>query len=441
MATPAGIEIAGLSKSYGPIEAVRGIDVTIAPGETVALLGPNGAGKSTTIDMLLGLLAARRGHGVRVRVAADARRSTAGAVGAMLQTGALIRDLTVRELVAMMASLYPAPLAGRRGARAHRHRRHRRPAHAEALRRPDPARALRRRARRATPTCSCSTSRRWRWTSRAATRSGRRCASSPADGQDGRLRHALPRGGRRLRRPRRADGPRRDRRRRAADRDQGDGRHAHDPRHAARTSRSRRSSALPGVDARRAARRGGRARLHRLRRGDPRAARRATPTPATSRSAAPGSRRRSSSSPAANGGRDVNRAYTRYELLRTFRNRRFFVFSLGVPARPVLPDRRRRTATRRPRRHRALGAALLHGRPGRLRHDERDARRPARASPASARSGWNRQLRITPLSARAYFRAKVVTGYLMAGAHARGARTLAGVIARRQPRRLASGCG
>ena len=56
MSTTAGIEITGLSKSYGPIEAVREIDVTVAPGETVALLGPNGAGKSTTIDMLLGLL-------------------------------------------------------------------------------------------------------------------------------------------------------------------------------------------------------------------------------------------------------------------------------------------------------------------------------------------------------------------------------------------------
>ena len=48
----------------GPVHAVRGIDIDIAPGETVALLGPNGAGKSTTIDMLLGLLPpdAGRGH-------------------------------------------------------------------------------------------------------------------------------------------------------------------------------------------------------------------------------------------------------------------------------------------------------------------------------------------------------------------------------------------
>src|SRR5690242_2401503 len=58
--TTAGIRLTGLTKTFrspaGPVPAVRGIDITIAPGETVALLGPNGAGKSTTIDMLLGLL-------------------------------------------------------------------------------------------------------------------------------------------------------------------------------------------------------------------------------------------------------------------------------------------------------------------------------------------------------------------------------------------------
>ena len=69
--TDGGIRLDGLAKSYrgpqGPIRAVRGIDVSIAAGETVALLGPNGAGKSTTIDMLLGLSTARRRHRVRVR--------------------------------------------------------------------------------------------------------------------------------------------------------------------------------------------------------------------------------------------------------------------------------------------------------------------------------------------------------------------------------------
>src|SRR4029077_8710974 len=95
--------------SQGVVHAVRGIDVSIAAGETVALLGPNGAGKSTTIDMLLGLLEPDGGtvsvFGAPPRAAIDA-----GSVGAMLQTGALIRDVTVRELVSMMGSLYPSPL-------------------------------------------------------------------------------------------------------------------------------------------------------------------------------------------------------------------------------------------------------------------------------------------------------------------------------------------
>jgi ABC-2 type transport system ATP-binding protein len=108
------IQLRGLVKSFaapdGPIRAVRGVDVSIAAGETVALLGPNGAGKSTTIDMLLGLLAPDEGS-VSVFGRPPGEAVAQGAVGAMLQTGALIRDLSVRELVTMMASLYPAPLA------------------------------------------------------------------------------------------------------------------------------------------------------------------------------------------------------------------------------------------------------------------------------------------------------------------------------------------
>jgi ABC-2 type transport system ATP-binding protein len=103
----------GLTKTFrgphGPVRAVRGVDVSIAAGETVALLGPNGAGKSTTIDMLLGLLEPDAGTvSVFGRPPADA--IAAGTVGGMLQTGGLIRDLSVRELTTMMASLYPDPL-------------------------------------------------------------------------------------------------------------------------------------------------------------------------------------------------------------------------------------------------------------------------------------------------------------------------------------------
>ncbi len=114
-AAPAdGIALEGLVKTFpgpdGPIRAVAGVDVRIAPGETVALLGPNGAGKSTTIDMLLGLLAPDEGL-VSVFGRTPSEAVDAGAVGAMLQTGELIRDLTVRELVTMMASLYPSAMA------------------------------------------------------------------------------------------------------------------------------------------------------------------------------------------------------------------------------------------------------------------------------------------------------------------------------------------
>jgi ABC-2 type transport system ATP-binding protein len=88
---------------------VRGIDITIAPGETVALLGPNGAGKSTTLDMLLGLLPPDAGT-VSVFGMTPDRAIASGAVGAMLQVGQVIQDLSVREMITMMASLYPSPL-------------------------------------------------------------------------------------------------------------------------------------------------------------------------------------------------------------------------------------------------------------------------------------------------------------------------------------------
>jgi ABC-2 type transport system ATP-binding protein len=108
-----GIVLSGLAKTFaspeGPVAAVRGVDISIAPGETVALLGPNGAGKSTTIDMLLGLLRPDAGS-VSLFGKSPEEAIQDGAIGAMLQTGAVLRDLSVRELVDMMASLYPNPL-------------------------------------------------------------------------------------------------------------------------------------------------------------------------------------------------------------------------------------------------------------------------------------------------------------------------------------------
>src|ERR1700753_16576 len=104
----AGVRLEGLVKSFrspqGPVHAVRGVDLEIAPGETVALLGPNGAGKSTLIDMLLGLLRPDAGT-VELSARTPADAIAQGDVGAMLQTGGIVRDLTVRELIEMMASL------------------------------------------------------------------------------------------------------------------------------------------------------------------------------------------------------------------------------------------------------------------------------------------------------------------------------------------------
>jgi len=104
-----GIALAGLSKSYGAVHAVRGVDLEIAPGETVALLGPNGAGKTTTIEMMIGLAKPDRGT-VSIFGASPAAARRAGWFGAMLQTGSPLDRLRVREIVTLMASYYPHPL-------------------------------------------------------------------------------------------------------------------------------------------------------------------------------------------------------------------------------------------------------------------------------------------------------------------------------------------
>ena len=101
----------GLEKTFRTagttVHAVRGLDLEVATGETVALLGPNGAGKSTTIDMLLGLCAPDAGA-VALSGVSPAEAVRGGQVAAMLQTGGLLRDVSVRELVELVGSLYPA---------------------------------------------------------------------------------------------------------------------------------------------------------------------------------------------------------------------------------------------------------------------------------------------------------------------------------------------
>ena len=98
-----------LTKSFGAVRAVRGLDLSLPRGSTVALLGPNGAGKTTTIDMLIGLTKPDAGT-VSLFGRTPAEAVKAGMIGAMTQTGLLVDYLTVRELVTMMAAIYPAPL-------------------------------------------------------------------------------------------------------------------------------------------------------------------------------------------------------------------------------------------------------------------------------------------------------------------------------------------
>ncbi|GEJ98024.1 ABC transporter ATP-binding protein [Streptomyces sp. ATE26] len=97
-----------VTKTYGNVRAVDGLSLRLYPGETVALLGPNGAGKSTTLDLLLGLKHPDSGT-VGLFGTSPREAIVAGRVGAMLQTGGLMDEVTVAELVKLACSLHPKP--------------------------------------------------------------------------------------------------------------------------------------------------------------------------------------------------------------------------------------------------------------------------------------------------------------------------------------------
>jgi ABC-2 type transport system ATP-binding protein len=104
------IEVRGLRKSYGSLEAVKGIDLEVRTGEVFALLGPNGAGKTTTVEILEGHRTRDAGD-VSVlgfdpgRRPGDFRRR----IGIVLQETGVERFLTVREAVEMYRGFYPHP--------------------------------------------------------------------------------------------------------------------------------------------------------------------------------------------------------------------------------------------------------------------------------------------------------------------------------------------
>jgi ABC-2 type transport system ATP-binding protein len=104
------VQVRGLTKSYGPLRAVDGVELRIGRGEVFALLGPNGAGKTTTVEILEGY---RRRDGGEVTVLGlDPGRQRARLkrrIGIVLQSTGVDRYLTVAETITMYAGYYPHP--------------------------------------------------------------------------------------------------------------------------------------------------------------------------------------------------------------------------------------------------------------------------------------------------------------------------------------------
>src|SRR5438876_10341711 len=104
------IEVEGLRKSYGSLEAVRGVSFEVAEGEVFGLLGPNGAGKTTTVEILEGYRTRTSGTvSVLGFDPGDRPRELRARVGIVLQSTGLYRHIRVREAIAHFAAMYPHP--------------------------------------------------------------------------------------------------------------------------------------------------------------------------------------------------------------------------------------------------------------------------------------------------------------------------------------------
>ena len=104
------ITINGLHKSYGTLQALKGIDLEIKQGEFVALIGANGAGKTSLLSILMGLLPQSKGT-VQILAGKPGDMPVRQASGVMLQSTSLPDALKVRELIELFRSYYPAPRA------------------------------------------------------------------------------------------------------------------------------------------------------------------------------------------------------------------------------------------------------------------------------------------------------------------------------------------
>jgi ABC-2 type transport system ATP-binding protein len=102
------VSFENVSKHYGSLKAVDGLNLDLRKGETVALLGPNGAGKSTSLDMLLALRKPTSGK-IEMFGSDPYHAVKTGKVGAMLQSGGLMPEVTVRELVTLVTGFHPRP--------------------------------------------------------------------------------------------------------------------------------------------------------------------------------------------------------------------------------------------------------------------------------------------------------------------------------------------
>jgi ABC-2 type transport system ATP-binding protein len=106
------VEVRAATRSYGNVEALRGVDLTVRRGELTAILGPNGAGKTTLLSLILGLRRPTSGEVRVLGLPVESAAARAG-VGAMLQESGVPPALTIGELVDLFRSYYPTPRPAR----------------------------------------------------------------------------------------------------------------------------------------------------------------------------------------------------------------------------------------------------------------------------------------------------------------------------------------
>jgi len=103
-------ELSAVSKRFGKVVALDGLDLQVRPGELLAVLGPNGAGKSTAISLMLGLQTADAGS-VRLFGDTPLNIATRRQIGVMMQEVTLAPELRVQEQISLVASYYPDPMS------------------------------------------------------------------------------------------------------------------------------------------------------------------------------------------------------------------------------------------------------------------------------------------------------------------------------------------